>query len=70
MGLIHTAKDARLALGQVVYWDERGSRRYKGAVRSGVLTEVLGRNLCINGDWKWRTDLTNLRTTEAVVENG
>lgn len=64
MPAIKNIGDARAAIGQMVYWNERGSARYHGAERCGTLTEVSGKNLLINGEWKWRTDLLNLRTTK------
>jgi hypothetical protein len=67
MGLkmkITNIKEARAAIGSRVYWDDI-SIRYK-ILRSGILQEVEGKNMQIDGDWKWRTYLTNFRTTETI----
>lgn len=56
-------KDLRANIGKRVYWDTPDSARYFGEERSGVLGEVRGRNLLIDGDWKWEPDLLALRDT-------
>ena len=64
MSYIVSAKDARKAIGLCVWWEDRNSDRYYGATRSGTVEDVAGKNIMINGDWKWRPYLNNLRTTE------
>ena len=59
---ITNVKEARAAIGQRVWWDDVGKRYI--FVRSGTLTGVKDKNVEIDGDWKWRPNLTNLRTTE------
>ena len=49
-------------IGKQVWWDDR-SPRYV-FLRTGYVDEVDGRNICIDGNWVWRADLTNLRDTE------
>ena len=56
-------KDIRACIGRRVFWDERDTARYYGSELSGILTRVEGRNLEINGDWKWKSNLLNLRDT-------
>jgi hypothetical protein len=63
---ITNAKEARAAIGKRVYWDEI-SPRYK-MPRTGILSDVAGKNLLINNDWKWRPNLTNLRDTEDILQ--
>lgn len=58
---LKTLKAVRAYINKTVYWDD-DSGRYS-ITRMGILEDVKGRNLLINGDWKWRPDLTNLRTT-------
>lgn len=64
--LILNTAHAKAAIGKTVYWDD-DSVRYR-FLRSGVLQEVGkgGKNILIDGDWKWRPYLKNLRTTETV----
>lgn len=61
---IKSAADAKKAIGKCVHWVERSKPRGLGlqweTSHSGVLTESRGKNLLINGDWKWRLDLTEL----------
>jgi hypothetical protein len=64
MSKITNVKESRAAIGKRVYWNDKPSARYEGFEREGTLTEVSGKNLLIGGDWKWRTNLFNLRTTK------
>lgn len=59
---IRLVTDARACIGKKVYWDDPSSRYVM--LRQGFLTEVKGKNLLIDGDWKWRTHLRNLRNFE------
>ena len=63
MSDITNMKEARDAIGSRVYWDDPDSARYKGSERSGILEEVIGKNVCISGNWLWRNNLRNFRTT-------
>lgn len=61
--LITNVKEARACLGKEVLWDETDHvYRYPC---TGTLQEVEGYNLLINGDWKWRPKMINLRTKES-----
>lgn len=62
MGRITNAKEARAAIGKVVAWEEHSSRYI--FERVGVIEDVKGRNLCIEGDWRWMADLKNLKIKE------
>lgn len=62
-------KDVRAAIGTRVYWDAPSSQRYYGMERSGILTEAIGKNVCISGNWLWRSHLNNFRTTSKEVSN-
>jgi esterase/lipase len=59
---IQKASEARLNIGKRVWWDDV-SNRYS-FLRSGIIDEVSGRNINIDGDWRWMPHMTNLRTTE------
>lgn len=61
---ITSAKQARAAIGKRVFWNDRDSARYYGAIRSGILQDVAGKNVLIDNDWKWRPHLNNFRLTE------
>lgn len=53
---------ARRAIGHTVYWDDPGTRYV--FLRKGSLEDVAGKNLKIDGDWKFRPDLQQLRTMQ------
>lgn len=57
---IKSAPVARKLIGQKVYWDDPGPRYI--FLRDGILEDVQGLHVCINGDWKERRYLKNLRT--------
>ena len=57
---IKMAPTARRYIGQTVYWDEVGPRHI--FLRSGKLEDVLGIQVVIDGDWKLRRRLLNLRS--------
>lgn len=59
MKFIKSAADARAAIGKVVQWDDISPRYI--FERSGIVEEVRGRNIVIDGDWLWRANLKNLR---------
>jgi hypothetical protein len=59
---INNAADAKKAIGTILYWDDIGARYIM--LRFGKLNAVDGKNLDIDGDWKWRPHLRNLRTTK------
>ena len=49
--------EAKKLIGKRIMWRECFG--YRGdIIRSGVLEEVQGRNVVIDGDWKWLPDLT------------
>lgn len=56
---IRNVKDARSCIGETVWWDEDAKRAW--VLRCGIVTDVIGRNIEIDHDWKWRADLKNLR---------
>lgn len=60
--------DIRACIGKRVYWDERDSARYYGRELSGILEDAAGKNIMINGDWKWKPNLLNLRDTSKHEE--
>lgn len=60
MSRITNAKEARAAIGKTVYWDDAGSRYI--FLRSGKVTGYQGREIIIDGDYKWMHSLANLRT--------
>lgn len=64
MSLIQTATQARAAIGTVVYWDD--TYLIRPSVRHGTVNQVQGKNVMIDGDWKWLPDLkaAHLRTEE------
>jgi hypothetical protein len=64
---ITNAKEARERIGKRVEWDDGGS--VYTFFRSGILQDVSGRNLLIDGDWKWRSDLKCLRDCESEDRN-
>ncbi len=45
------ASEAKALIGQVVLVRRRGYCDFTGEV-----TEVIGRNICIDGDWPWLPD--------------
>lgn len=54
------SKEARTLIGKRVTWwsswcDHRGTYNLTG----GTLEAVKGRNVCIDGDWRWLPDLKN-----------
>ena len=53
------AAEARTLIGKRVAWDEISPRYH--FERSGILEEVDGRNVKIDGDYKWLPYLTNFR---------
>lgn len=57
--LITSVKQAREHIGKMVFWDDVSSRYI--FMRCGVVDEVSGKNICIDGNWLWRTSLKNLR---------
>lgn len=62
------ASELRKLIGQRVAWDDIGTRWH--FVRVGVLEGVSGRNVIVNGDWKWAPGLKNLRlATEKDLED-
>ena len=69
MSALKSIKDVRSAIGTQVYWDDPDSKRYYGLERSGVLTEAIGKNVCIGGNWLWRPHLNNFRTNSKEVSN-
>lgn len=62
MGRITNAKEARAAIGKIVEWEEHSSRYI--VYRCGIVDEVSGRNICIEGSWQWMADLKNLKIKE------
>lgn len=56
---VSTATEAKKYIGQTLYWDD-ASNRYV-FLRSGILEEVTGKNLRIDGDYKYIKDLPGLR---------
>ncbi|WP_439125966.1 MAG: hypothetical protein ACNJA3_29090 (plasmid) [Pseudomonas rhizophila] len=61
MTLIQSAKQARAAIGKQVWWDDHSTRYVM--LRTGIVDEVDGGNICIEGNWLWRNDLKSLRDT-------
>lgn len=57
---INSTPTARKRIGKNVYWDEVGPRHI--FLRHGKLEDVQGYNVLIDGDWKLRKRLLNLRT--------
>ena len=56
---IKNVKDARNNIGKKVYWNDVGSRYI--FLRSGIIEEVSGKNILIDGNWLWRSNLKCLR---------
>jgi len=69
MSFIKNAKEAKTVIGQIVFWDEPDSPRFFGREFSGKLIDIAGKNLLINGDWKWRPNLKNLRTHSKTIDS-
>jgi len=60
-----TAKERRALIGKRVEWEEcHDYHRGTCFVRSGVVEASEGRNLMIDGDWKWYPEMTNLKLKE------
>lgn len=57
---IRTAADAKKQIGKQVWWEEDARRAW--VLRTGILDDVHGSEVMIDGDWKQRKYLTNLRT--------
>ena len=57
---IRTAKEARAAIGKQVAWDDP----YLIRLSKGMLEDAEGKNLLIDGDWKWRSRLSGLHVVE------
>lgn len=57
------AAEARKLIGKQVEWDDilDAFRMTGTVVRSGYCTDVRGKNIMIDGDWKWLPKLLNLR---------
>ena len=59
---IKFASVARDNVGEKVYWDEVSSRYVY--LRSGILTDVIGRNVAVDGNYKLMNDRLNFRNFE------
>lgn len=59
---IKTEKDAMACIGSRVYWDDVSSRYVM--LRSGILESVNGKNLVIDGNDKYLSNLPGLRNFE------
>ena len=59
---INSAADARKLIGKRVFWDDI-SVRYV-FLRQGIVDDVSGKNICIDGNWETRSSLKNLRNYE------
>lgn len=59
---IKKVSDARACIGSQVWWDDYSSRYV--CLRTGIIDEVQGGNINIEGNWMWRNDLRNLRNFE------
>lgn len=55
---IKTAKDAHKAVGKQVAWVDGTGLVWREC--SGTLESVRGKNVLIDGDWKWRPDIIGL----------
>lgn len=58
---ITKSSQAKEEIGNRVWWDDIDSRW--NFTRSGFIEDVKGKNILIDGDWKWLPKLRNLRTT-------
>jgi hypothetical protein len=56
------AKEARTFIGKGVEWDE--PTRISLIPRRGYVEDVKGKNVLINGDWKWLPDIKEFRLIE------
>ena len=58
-----TPKQAKALIGRRVIWDVViDPHRLNGIrERTGTIEDVRGKNVMIDGDWKWLPDLSNLR---------
>lgn len=56
------AKEARKFIGKFVEWDE--PNRVSILMRRGWVKSVQGRNVEIDGDWKWLPDIEEFRIIE------
>lgn len=56
---LKTNKDLREHIGKMVYWDSVCSRYVR--LMQGTITAVTGKNVEIDGDWKYRPNLLGLR---------
>lgn len=62
--IIKTIKQAKENIGRQAWWDDISNRYH--FIRTGYLEGVQGKNLLIDGDYKWLPSLRshNLRTTQ------
>lgn len=62
-----TAKELRANIGKVIEW-EHSYCRHRGVclVARGVIEDVHGKNVLVNGDWKWVPYMINAKIIEAA----
>jgi hypothetical protein len=57
---VSTMKQRRALIGKRIEWNTGGFVMK----RSGTVTAVEGKNMLIDGDWKWAPDMLNVRVSE------
>lgn len=59
-------KEAKQFIGKVVEWDVEN--RVSIITRRGTVEEIKGKNICIDGDWKWLPDIKDIRLATLPTE--
>jgi hypothetical protein len=62
-----TAKELRANIGNVIEW-EHSHCRHRGVclVAKGVIEDVYGKSVKVNGDWKWHPHMINAKIIDSV----
>lgn len=60
-----TSAELRTLVGKKITWEETICR-YRGTfrTRSGAVLEVRGKNINVDGDWKWFPSMENMKVVE------
>lgn len=65
--MIINAKVLRANIGKKIEWEEAHDR-HRGTclVRTGTIEDIQGKNLLVDGDYKWYPNLVNLKIFDPV----
>ena len=61
---VSTMKQRRALIGKRIEWNSGGFIMK----RAGTVTAVEGKNMLVDGDWKWAPDMINVRVSEQPDE--